>query len=150
MAKAVSYTHLIIGGPRLEEGGAKFGKIGGLNADTGIRDDEQQSVALRTQGQSDTTLGRGEFHRVGQQIDQNLLAGALVRQNFVDVGRVIADELDSALFGLQLDHIAAEVSQRTHSEGFREDFKAASLDLRHIENGVDHSQKVLALSLIHI
>ncbi len=73
------------------------------------------------------SIGLGELHRIGQEIDDDLLAGALVADDLLEPVGIVARQRHMALLGLELHHAHAlidELGQR------RARAKAASIQIR--------------------
>ena len=88
---------------------------------------------------------RRELDGVGEQVDQDLLDGALVGDDVGKISRHAADQVDAGLARAQRHQVAAAVPiTGAGVERLRRDLEVATLDLRHVENAVDHRQQVMA------
>src|SRR6185312_16226839 len=92
---------------RLEKRFAKPRQILFVNADAGVLDGQHKLAGLIGRADGYAPTSRGEFNRVGNQIDEDLADGAAVRG---DVGQAVGDfdlELDARLARLERQQFAA-------------------------------------------
>ena len=83
----------------------------------------------------------GEFHGIGEQIGQDLLHLGLILLNGIKPRADVKGELDVFLFGQRPHHVALSRHNRFHVKQDRADLHFASLNLRQIEDVVDHFQE---------
>ena len=86
-----------------------------------------------------------ELDRVGQQVEHDLVEGALVGDRSPAARRCkLHDELDAGLARLQRQDLAAVGDHLLGREPLGRDLEIAGLDLRHVENAVDDRQEMMA------
>ena len=94
----------------------------------------------------DLAASIGELDRIRYEVQHHLADRPMVGINLRHVGLGIQHHLDFLVLCLATDHAHSRVDRVHRINGLRVDCHLASLDLRHVENIVDHVQQVLARS----
>ena len=128
---------------RLEVGLADPRQILVADADAVVLDREDDARRFRARADRDLAAAVGEADRVRQEIEQNLVERALVGDHF---GKIVGADLSSSTPASRAR--SARRSQQpamtcAGREGLRRDLEIVGLDLRHVENAVDHRQQVV-------
>ena len=89
----------------------------------------------------DAAAVAGELHRVGQEIEEHLLQRAAVGFDH-QLRRAVAGERDIALAGGLANHLHAVLDDVGDVDVVDVERHAAGLDLRHVEDVVDHLEQI--------
>ena len=95
-------------------------------------------------GDRDAAAAVGEFHGVGNQVEQDLLEGALVRRDLRQIGRQAHGEIEPGLPRFQRQEIAAVADHLVRRERLRRNLEIAGLHLRHVEDAIDDREQMCA------
>ena len=87
------------------------------------------------------SVGR-ELHRVGEQVERDLLDRAPVGLE-ADAGRDAGGDLEALVLGARGDDAHGVGEDRVELDVFEVELDAAGLDLRHVEDVVDDVEQVL-------
>jgi hypothetical protein len=99
------------------------------------------SAPERTNRPPPSTLG-GEFHRVGEEVEEDLLDLARVGVDPGQVGLEVGGEAEAGGLGPGLDQTLAGIVHGTDIDHFLTDLQLARLDLAEVEEVVDDLQEM--------
>src|SRR5437660_9049468 len=124
----------IIARTRLEKRLAELRQVFRSDADSGVGNNELQRIAFRHDVDADVAVFRRELHRVRDEVDEDLPAGALVGDDVVQSRRISAYDIDAGALGPELDHVAAGIGKCRQREALRRKFESARFYLRDVED----------------
>ena len=113
------------------------------NADAGIRDGNADPPVRCACADRDATAFRGELHRIGKQVQHNLLEQAMVGHQ-ADAVAHPGGELELLVVRAPRYHAHRVVEEWLELDLLRIEPDSAGLDLGHVEDVVDHVEQVLA------
>src|SRR6185437_1921883 len=125
----------------LEEGIADPLEIVGRDTDAGIADAHHEVRSFDARSSGNLAPALGEFDRIGDKVDHDLLEGARIAGDQRQILRCIGNEVDAALPCLQCQQIAAIDQRHTRRERLRRNLEIAGFHLRHVEDAVDDRQQ---------
>ena len=120
----------------------------GRNADAGVLDPEDEfACRAGLAGDDDLTAGSGEFDRIGNEIEQDLLHRSQIGDDIGQAGGEIAPQDDPAGARLLLHQLEAVLGQLAEIDRGEIELELAGLDLGQVEKIVDERQQMLARSV---
>src|SRR5262249_33936217 len=109
----------------------------GWDANTGIRNRDAHPAACRARANGDAASFGSELHRVGKEIEYDLLEQTLIGVE-ADIRSDAREELQALVIGSRRDHADRVVKEALQVDLLGIEPDSSGLDLRHVENVVDH------------
>src|SRR6185312_1177216 len=114
------------------------------HADAGIGDADDDGFALVARIERDAAAGLGEFHRIGQKIEQYLAQLRRFARDQHQILRLGEIEHQAAARALVAHHAGAIGHDVAHVDGFVIDGELAGLAFRQVQHAVDDGEQVAA------
>src|SRR6186997_746988 len=112
------------------------------NAYSGVRNGNADPSPRAARADRNAAPLRREFHRVGQQVEHNLLEQPLIGAQ-ANAGPYARRQSQSLVIGTRRDDAHCVMQESFQLDGLCIESNATSLDLRHVENVIDDFEEVL-------
>ena len=108
-----------------------------LDADPGVTHDELGVIAVTVQRDIDAATGRGEFHGIREQVDDDLLEARGIAKDEADVRVEAAAERELLRADVALERIDGISDEGNELDGLLVEMELAGLDPSDIEEVID-------------
>src|SRR5215468_7325682 len=137
------FVRAIVGPARLEERLPEPRQVIRADADAVVRHRDRDRRTVEARAGGDAPAAIGELDGVREKIEQDLLQRPLVGGDLRQAGGNIGDQLDRGVARLEREQTQAIVDNRADREWLRHDLELAGLDLRHVEDAIDHRKQMM-------
>ncbi len=116
----------------------------GRHADAGVGDKESDAALRRRRGgEHDTAARRREFHRVGEQVEHDLLQPSLVCQKHRQARHRLGPEVEARGLGALQSGAMAIIDELRQVDRLLVQFEVADLDFGDVEHIGDEAEQML-------